>query len=67
MDSIVAASQPGNETDFDTQRITAAVNALAGKHAGREDVFRATLAQMLKAELIAARAGIKISSLVSLR
>src|ERR1051326_7647399 len=56
MDSIVAASQPGNETDFDTQRITVAVDALADKHDGREDVFRASLAQLLKAELIAARA-----------
>src|SRR6201994_2001287 len=55
MDDIVAAAPAGNETDFDTQRITAAVNALAEKHAGREDVFRATLAQMLKAELVAAR------------
>src|ERR1700759_3889526 len=56
MDSIVAPGSAGNETDFDSERITAAVNALAEKHAGREDVFRATLAQMLKAELIAARA-----------
>ena len=54
-----ASSRPasaGNETDFDTQRITAAVNALADKHAGREDVFRSSVAQLLKAEMIAARA-----------
>ena len=38
MDSIVAASQPGNETDFDTQRITTAVNALAEKHAGSSGI-----------------------------
>src|SRR6201994_2381828 len=56
MDDIVAAAPAGNETDFDTQRITAAVNALADKHAGREDVFRSSLAQMLKAELVTARA-----------
>src|ERR1700744_6755266 len=56
MDSIVAPANAGNETDFDTQRITAAVNALAEKHTGREDVFRSSLAQLLKAELIAARA-----------
>src|SRR5580692_7966099 len=56
MDSIVAASQPGNETDFDSERITAAVDALAEKHAGREDVFRSSVTQMLKAELVAARA-----------
>jgi len=56
MDSIVAPASAGNETDFVTRRITAAVNALAEKHAGREDVFRSSLAQLLKAELIAARA-----------
>src|SRR6202158_3315683 len=41
---------------FDPARIAAAVDALAVKHAGREDVFRAAKAQLLKAELIAARA-----------
>jgi [protein-PII] uridylyltransferase len=60
MDSIVATAKAdnkaGNETDFDSRRITAAVNALAEKHAGREDMFRSTVAQLLKAELIAARA-----------
>src|ERR1700759_2188479 len=56
MDSIVAPGSAGNETDFDSERITAAVNALAEKHAGREDVFRISVAQFLKAELIAARA-----------
>src|ERR1043165_4437307 len=56
MDSIVAASRPGHETDLDTRRTTGAANALAEKHADREDVFRSTLAQMLKTELIAARA-----------
>src|ERR1700750_911718 len=55
MDTIVAPAGAGNETDFDTQRITAAVNALAEKHAGREDVFRSSIAQLLKTELIAAR------------
>src|ERR1700744_6732761 len=56
MDSIVAPANAGNETEFDTQRITAAVNALAEKHTGREDVFRSSLAQLLKAERVAARA-----------
>src|SRR6201995_3905560 len=56
MDDIVATAPAGNETDFDTQRITAAVNALADKHAGREDMFRAAVAQFLKAELMKARA-----------
>src|SRR6201991_2715920 len=55
MDSIVAPAGAGNGTDFDTQRITAAVNALAEKHAGREDVFRSSVAQLLKAEMVAAR------------
>ena len=32
------------------------MDALAAKHAGREDVFRAAMAQLLKAEMIAARA-----------
>ena len=41
---------------FDSARISAAVNALAGLHVGREDLFRAAVAQLLKAELIGARA-----------
>src|SRR5215471_2871138 len=57
MDNVVVA-HPDKEADtrFDTARISAAVDALAEKHAGREDVFRAQVAQMLKAELLAARA-----------
>src|SRR5580700_10003928 len=56
MDSVV--TQPKHEADprFDTARITAAVDALAEKHGGREDVFRAAVAQFLKGELITARA-----------
>src|SRR6516162_4453549 len=55
MDSIV--TQPKHETDavFDTARITAAIDALAEKHASREDAFRSAVAQLLKAELIDAR------------
>ena len=51
-------TQPRPEIDdrFDTPRITAAIDALAATHAGREDVFRAAMAQLLKAEMIAARA-----------
>jgi [protein-PII] uridylyltransferase len=54
----VVVTQPRHEADsyFDSARIAAAVDALAEKHAGREDMFRAAVAQMLKAELIAARA-----------
>jgi [protein-PII] uridylyltransferase len=56
MDSVV--TQPRSEADerFDSARIAAAVDALAAKHAGREDQFRAAVAQLLKAELTAARA-----------
>ena len=55
MDSIV--TEPQHETDavFDAARITAAIDALAEKHVGREDAFRSAVAQLLKAELIDAR------------
>src|SRR5215211_271507 len=56
MDSLVTSAHPDADDRFDTARITAAVDALADKHAGREDVFRTALAQLLKAEMIAARA-----------
>src|SRR6476646_1602263 len=56
MDIVVTHSLPEADERFDTARITAAVDALAAKHAGHEDVFRAAVAQLLKAELIAARA-----------
>src|SRR5881392_3999508 len=56
MDSVVKESREEADDRFETARITAAVDALAEKHAGREDVFRTALAQLLKAEMIAARA-----------
>ena len=56
MDSVVTEERPGADERFETARITADVDALAEKHAGREDVFRSALAQLLKAEMIAARA-----------
>lgn len=56
MDSVVTETRPTADDRFDTARITAAVDALAEKHAGREDVFRSALAQLLKTEMIAARA-----------
>src|SRR5215216_3358124 len=55
MDSVVTEDRSGADDRFDTARITAAVDALAEKHAGREDVFRSAMAQLLKAEMIAAR------------
>src|SRR5450756_649901 len=56
MDSVVTESRPEADERFDTAKITAAVDALAAKHAGREDVFRSAVAQLLKAEMIEARA-----------
>src|SRR3981081_2783563 len=56
MDSVVTENRVHADERFDTARITAAIDALAAKHAGREDVFRAAMAQLLKAEMIAARA-----------
>src|ERR1700761_1093808 len=56
MDSVVMETTQGADDRFDTERITAALDALAEKHAGREDVFRSALAQLLKAEMISARA-----------
>src|SRR5260370_33656354 len=55
MDSVVTETRPEADERFDTARITAAVDALAAKHAGREDLFRSAVAQLLKAELFAAR------------
>ena len=55
MDSVVTEAREEADDRFETARITAAVDALAEKHAGREDVFRTALAQLLKAEMIAAR------------
>src|SRR6195256_3266162 len=55
MDSLVTSARLEADDRFDTARITAAVDALAEQHSGREDVFRAALAQLLKAEMVAAR------------
>src|SRR4030088_3710163 len=56
MDSVVTQARPEADERFDTARITAALDALAAKHAGREEVFRAAMAQLLKAEMMEARA-----------
>ncbi|WP_027572473.1 [protein-PII] uridylyltransferase [Bradyrhizobium sp. WSM1743] len=56
MDSVAIEKKPETDDRFDTARITAAVDALAEKHEGREDAFRTAMAQLLKAELIASRA-----------
>src|SRR5471032_3207737 len=56
MDSVVTAPRSEADERFDSVRIAAAVDALAAKHAGREDQFRAAVAKLLKAELIQSRA-----------
>src|SRR3954453_2532209 len=56
MDSIVKEGRPEADERFDTARVTTEVDALASEYEGREDVFRAQLAQLLKAEFISARA-----------
>lgn len=55
MDSVATEHKAEVDDRFDTARITAAIDALAEKHQGREDAFRSAMAQLLKAELIAAR------------
>src|SRR5258705_3009812 len=56
MDNVVTQAQPEADERFDTARVSAAVDALAVTHAGREDLFRSATAQLLKAELVTARA-----------
>src|SRR5206468_10443065 len=57
MMDIVATDIRGEADErFDSARVTASIDALAAKHAGREDAFRSAIAQLLKAELMTARA-----------
>src|SRR5271167_4989097 len=56
MDIVLTHPKPEADARFDTARITAAIDELAETNGGREDVFRAAMAKLLKAELIAARA-----------
>src|SRR5260370_32780363 len=56
MDNVVTQAQPEADERFDTARVSAAVDALTVTHAGREDLFRSATAQLLKAELVTARA-----------
>ena len=51
MDNLVADRPPDADDRFDTARITAAIDALAEKHAGHDDTFRSAMAQLLKGEL----------------
>src|SRR5258706_7793671 len=51
MDSVAMQARPAADDRFDTPRITGEIDALAAKHHGQEDVFRAAVAKLLKAEL----------------
>jgi [protein-PII] uridylyltransferase len=55
MDSVALQAEPATETDFDTVRITAEIDALAAQHRGKNDLFRAAVARLLKAEMQTAR------------
>ena len=46
MDSVTTEHKQEVDDRFDTARITAAVDALAEKHQGREDAFRPATAQL---------------------
>src|SRR6266436_5047379 len=56
MDNVLTQAETEADERFDTARVSAAVDALAATHAGREDLFRSATAQLLKAELVTARA-----------
>ncbi len=49
MDTVTTKLPPETELGFDTARIAKAINALAEKHAGKDDQLRAAIAQLLKA------------------
>ncbi|WP_315836761.1 [protein-PII] uridylyltransferase [Bradyrhizobium prioriisuperbiae] len=55
MDSVLIETSPQPELLFDTVRIEADIAALAQSYAGRDDAFRAALAQLLKAETAKSR------------
>lgn len=55
MDSVATQARPTTEAEFDTPRITAEIDALAAQHRGKNDLFRAAVAKLLKAELLTAR------------
>src|SRR6266700_2080742 len=56
MDSVITPVRSDVDGRFDTPRVSAAVDALAERHSGREDLFRASVAQFLKAQLATTRA-----------
>src|SRR5687767_14279091 len=56
MDTVVTRSTPRLEAEFDPLRIGAEIDALAGRHEGRDEAFRAAITQLLKGELAIGRA-----------
>ena len=64
MDNIVKQARSEADERFDTARIATAVTALATEYAGREDVFRAAVAKLLKAEMFATAKGVNSQTLV---
>ena len=56
MDTVTTKLPPDAGPAFDTAQIVVAIDALAEKHAGKDDVFRTAIAQLLKGELAKARA-----------
>ena len=63
MDTAVATQPAPVEAGFDPARIAAEINALAGKHEGKDDAFRAAITQLLKAELAKGRAAAQVQLL----
>ncbi|MFC0240189.1 [protein-PII] uridylyltransferase [Rhodopseudomonas telluris] len=55
MDKVATPPKPATDERFDTQRVSAAIAALAEQHAGNDQAFRNALAQLMKAELAQAR------------
>ncbi|HAP46522.1 MAG TPA: hypothetical protein DCR30_04150, partial [Afipia sp.] len=54
MDS-VTAPLPDDDVIFDSARIAGEIDALAQQHAGKDDLLRAAITQLLKSELAQAR------------
>ena len=55
MDTVTTRLPPETEVVFDTARIAKAIDTLAEKHAGKDDLLRSAIAQLLKGELAEAR------------
>ena len=63
MDTAVATKPAPVEADFDPARIREDINALAAKHEGKDDAFRAAITQLLKGELAKGRAAAQVQLL----